>query len=489
MESLACWLTMAGLVSCQGSATVSDPLDRIVRIRPELPVGMEWLYRGTVSENYQSGQAEYSRAYRLETRALAMGERQGRRSVAILTQLRERENGRPPMGQVPGTTVSLQVCGIDDLGRLQDSSTEAGHSVMANAMSERGMFLEVPPGGISMGDIWETPEKGLPVVRWRATARETVQAIPCLKIEGEQVTAEWHLPRADRPSWRRSETVWLGLRNGVAVKVERRMERREPARDTTTETRLVRYELDSSIQYPSSLLGDRMRDIDLAWNLSRAAEPLLKGRAAPEALAVLLKKADSVSESPSTSPYRAAMSQVRRSIDSARKGELPPPDIKPVAWNQPAVSQQAAGALAAGRPAPDFLAPFLRGGTGSANLSAWKDQPLLMVFVQPGTPVAEQVLLACKEWKASSGGALSVVVLAIKPEARNIDRLTRDTSFIVPILDGSGLRISYAVESTPRLVLLDSRHQCVGIFDGWGVETRIDCSSHINRLLKSKPTQ
>lgn len=82
-----------------------------------------------------------------------------------------------------------------------------------------------------------------------------------------------------------------------------------------------------------------------------------------------------------------------------------------------------------------------------------------------------------------------MVVLAIKPEDRNIDRLTRDTSFITPILDGSGLRISYAVESTPRLVLLDSRHQCVGIFDGWGVETRIDCSSQINRLLKPKPTQ
>lgn len=178
MESLACWLTVAGLISAQGSAAVADPLDRIVRIRPELPVGMEWLYRGTVGENYQSGQAEYSRAYRLEARALSMGERQGRRSVAILTQLRERENGRPPMGQVPGSTVSLQVCGIDELGRLLDASAGTGLSVMTNGMSERGMFLEVPPGGISMGDVWETPEKGLPVVRWRATARKRSRRFP-----------------------------------------------------------------------------------------------------------------------------------------------------------------------------------------------------------------------------------------------------------------------------------------------------------------------
>lgn len=487
MASLVCWLTAAGLVCSQSPpAAVSD---RVVRIRPELPAGTEWLYRGQVSENYQSGQAEYSRAYRLETRALALGERQGRRTVAILTQLREKENSRAANGPLPSITSTLRICGIDELGRLQDASPDASMSMAAHAMMEHGMFLEVPPGGITMGDIWETTESGAPVARWRATGRETIQGIPCLKIEGEQATPEWQLPRADRPAWRRSETVWLGLRNGVAARVERKLERREPARDATTETRVVRYELDSSIQYPASLLADRTRDIDQAWNLSRAAAPLLRGGGTPEAFASLLKKSEAMMEAPSPSPYRAAMAQVRRSIESARKGELPPPDIKPIAWTSPASNPPVAGALAAGRPAPDFVAPFIKGGAGSASLGTWKDRALLMAFVQPGTPVAEQVLLACKEWKAVAGDNLTVIVLSVRPDARSLDRLTRDTSFKTPVLDGSGLRISYAVESTPRLVLLDSRHQCLGIYDGWGIETRLDCGQEINRLLQPKPAR
>ena len=484
MASLACWLTVAGLVSFQGQPGVIS--DRVVRIRPELPPGTEWLYRGQVSENYQSGQAEYSRGYRLETRALALGDRQGKRTVAILTQLREKENSRAANAPLPAATTTLQLCGIDELGRLQDASADAGISLAAHAMTERGMFLEVPPGGITMGDIWETTETGMPVTRWQATGRETVQGIPCLKIEGEQVTAEWQLPRADRPAWRRAETVWLGLRNGVAAKVERKLERREPARDATSETRVVRYELDSSIQYPASLLADRTRDIDQAWNLSRAAAPLLRGGGTADAYTALIKKSEMMMEAPSASPYRAAIVQVRRSLESARKGELPPPDIKTVTWTAPSANPPIAGALAAGRPAPDFVTPFIKGGTGSANLGTWKDRALLLAFVQPGTPVAEQVLLACKEWKALAGDNLTVIVLAVKSDARSLDRLTRDTSFKTPVLDGSGLRISYAVESTPRLVLLDARHQCLGIYDGWGFETRLDCGQEIIRMLQPK---
>ena len=485
MASLACWLTLASLVSSQGQPAGGS--DRVVRIRPELPPGTEWLYRGQVTENYQSGQAEYSRAYRLETRALALGDRQGKRTVAILTQLREKENSRAINGQSPAATTSLKLCGVDELGRLQDTSADVGISLAAHAMTESGMFLEVPPGGITLGDLWETTESGMPVARWRATGRETVQGIPCLRIEGEQANAEWQLPRADRAAWRRVETIWLGLRNGVAARVERKLERREPARDATSETRVVRYELDSSIQYPASLLADRTRDIDQAWNLSRAAAPLLRGGGTPEAYAALLKKSETMMEAPSASPYRAALVQIRRSLESARRGELPPPDMKTVAWTPPSTPSTAAGSLAAGRPAPDFVTPFIKGGTGSASLGTWKDRAMLMAFVQPGTPVAEQVLLACKEWKALAGDNLQVIVLAVKSDPRSLERLTRDTSFKTPVLDGSGLRISYAVESTPRLVLLDARHQCLGIYDGWGFETRLDCGQEIGRMIQAKP--
>lgn len=480
MAFSGCWVAVAGLMAFQGP--LPPGLDRVVRIRPELPPGTEWLYRGQVSEGFQSGQAEYSRSYRLETRALALGIRQGKPAVAILTQLREKENARTP-GATPAATATLQVCAIDELGRLQNPANEARMPLAAHSMEERGMFLEVPPGGITMGDMWETTEPGMPVVRWQAIGRETVQGIPCLKIEGLQATAEWQTPRADRPAWQRTETVWLGLRNGVAARVERTLERREPARDTTTETRVVRYELDSSIQYPAPLLADRTRDIDLAWNLTRSAAPLLRGGGKPDEVGAVLKKLEVMAAAPSASPYRAALTQVRRSLESAQRGDLPPPDIRAITRNSG--GNPVAGSLEVGKPAPDFVAPFLKGGEGSANLRTWKDKALLLAFVQPGTPVAEQVILACKEWKTTAGDRLTVIAFAVKADERNIARLTRDTSFRTPVLDGSGLRISYGVESTPRLVLLDSRHQCLGIFDGWGAETRLECGQEITRLLEA----
>ena len=118
MASLACWLTLASLVSSQGQPAGGS--DRVVRIRPELPPGTEWLYRGQVTENYQSGQAEYSRAYRLETRALALGDRQGKRTVAILTQLREKENSRAINGQSPAATTSSAATTIASRGSSRE---------------------------------------------------------------------------------------------------------------------------------------------------------------------------------------------------------------------------------------------------------------------------------------------------------------------------------------------------------------------------------
>jgi hypothetical protein len=86
---------------------------------------------------------------------------------------------------------------------------------------------------------------------------------------------------------------------------------------------------------------------------------------------------------------------------------------------------------------------------------------LLLAFIQPGTTVAEQVVIACKNWKQKAGDGLTVLLLPVKPESRPLERLVRDTSFKTQVLDGSGLRISYAVESTPRLVLLDSKNKCL----------------------------
>ena len=55
----------------------------------------------------------------------------------------------------------------------------------------------------------------------------------CIKIVGEQKTDDWDRPRLDRIAWRRLDTVWLAPGLGVAAKVERIIEKREPGRSTS----------------------------------------------------------------------------------------------------------------------------------------------------------------------------------------------------------------------------------------------------------------
>jgi hypothetical protein len=65
MGILTIWLSMADLALSQNSLAptpmvrpaIENP-DRSVRIQPDWAAGMEWLYRGQITENFQSGQAE-----------------------------------------------------------------------------------------------------------------------------------------------------------------------------------------------------------------------------------------------------------------------------------------------------------------------------------------------------------------------------------------------------------------------------------------------
>jgi hypothetical protein len=60
-----------------------------------------------------------------------------------------------------------------------------------------------------------------------------------------------------------------------------------------------------------------------------------------------------------------------------------------------------------------------------------------------------------------------------------------------PILGGSGIRISYGVETTPKIVLIDPSGIVRGGWLGWGRETPVEVTEELKHWLPAKrqPTQ
>src|SRR5262249_11428664 len=77
-------------------------------------------------------------------------------------------------------------------------------------------------------------------------------------------------------AWRRQDTVWMAPRLGIAYRVERVLERREPASQNVTHRSVLRYELENPLPYPGQLYEDRKQEILQARNFFDAAAPLLR---------------------------------------------------------------------------------------------------------------------------------------------------------------------------------------------------------------------
>src|SRR5262249_10291301 len=151
----------------------------------------------------------------------------------------------------------------------------------------------------------------------------------------------------DHAAWRRQDTVWLAPRPGVANRVERLIERREPAHTRTAYQSVLRYDLDSSLQYNGDY-EERATDIRQARPFRDAAAPLVADpvRYAAQLTALLAKIDFYVEHEPSHSPYREAVLQVKRMVEAVRRGEAPP-----AAPGDEATERRTA---TPGAPAPDF---------------------------------------------------------------------------------------------------------------------------------------
>lgn len=446
-------------------------------VAPRLGASQELAYRGTFAEEARGGTVQFSRFYRLEMRVFVLATPPRGLDVALLTLLRPRDVN-PGVSDSPGlSSVRLERLRVDWQGQV---SCDTGGSLavpLEGAPSiECGAFVEVPSGRVDPGKEWETAEAGRPPRRWRTAGMETIQGSACVRLVSVQQSEDWEQPRADRTAWRRQDTVWMLPRFGIACRVERVIERREPARREPTQRSVLRYELESSLQYPGQLNEDRRQEILQALAFREMAAPLLAtpARYAPQ-LAALLKKINAHLERQPPTPYREAVLQVQRRVEAARRGEIPPV--------LPEETPQAPAVASIGSLAPDFVVSAFT-SPASARLRQWLGRPTLLVFYQPSSSTAAELLLFAQRLDTTHGQRLAVLGMSVVEDAEQVlpQRAALRLSF--PILNGSGLRASYAVETTPKIVLLDGAGIVRGAWLGWGRETAHEVQEELRRWLK-----
>jgi peroxiredoxin len=258
--------------------------------------------------------------------------------------------------------------------------------------------------------------------------------------------------------------------------VERVIERRGPADHEPTQCGKLRYELDSSLVFSGPMAEDRRREITQALTLRDQLVPLLAQptQHGPQ-LVNLVKRVDYYSENQPPTPYRPAILQVQRRAESARRGESPP-----VLFEETAAPATPTAATV-GQLAPDFIANDLT-GSGSARPRRWLGKPVLLIFYNPASPTATEVLRFAQRIWRSYPEHVTVVGLAVG-EIAAAKSQHQDLGLAFPVLDGGGLRISYAVETTPKFVILDSSNIVRGAWLGWGRETPAEVVDELKRWL------
>jgi peroxiredoxin len=453
---------------------------------PRLALSQELVYRGTYDEESTGDRVRFARSYRLDTRVFVLDTPPTGAEVAVLTVLRPRDgrSSTPPgVSDEPVlSSARLQIVRVDLQGHL---TAEAGVNLLAPLdgapVVEYGPFVEVPSSRSEANGFWTVSEPGRPPLTWHSAGNELVNGNSCVKLVGEQQSEEWDKPRADRGAWRRVETAWIMQRLGVAYRVERLIERRDPAATGPGHRHFVRYELESSLQYPGQLSEERRQEIARARSFGESATPLLSepARYGPQ-LDALLGRINQYFERSAPTPYRDAIVQVRKQIEAAKRGETPL-----------AVAREDAPDVAAvatvGQAAPDFVASDIPGTRSvQARLHNWLGRPVLLVFYQPGSPTAEDLLRFARSVHMRFNGVM-VAGLSVSDDARAVRKQQADLGLDFPLLYGNGLRISYGVESTPKMVLIDGTGVVRGTYVGWGHETAGEVLSDLRHWAQQRP--
>ena len=467
-------LTSICLIAC--SLTVTQSPDQTEwRLAPQLVPGLELMYSGTYLEEALGPNVNYQRRYHLETVLFVLEAEPRRWDIAFMTSLNLSEPSKEAKSaakEAP-TSVRLELASVDAQGQLQGNALLA--PIAGPPTIECGFVVETPVLKVGLNQVWEVSDPGRPPRTWRVMGTELCNGVTCVKLTGAQQSEDWDRPRGDHTAWRRIDATWIHPQLGVAQKVERTIERRQPAHVGPTERTTVRFELDSRPVYPSRLRDDRRQEILKAKKFQDEAAPLLAQPAQhrPQ-IDSLLKRISNYVDSQSPTPYRKATVSLRGRLERARRGEAP---AEAAVELEPFTT-----ATRIGDKVPDFLVTDLT-GKESVRLTRMLGRPVFIFFYNPATSDGKEVLRFAQDLSRQFSDRLCIMAMAVTHDPESARKQHADLGLPFPILDGKGLHQTFGVDGTPRLIVLDSEGVLRCGTTGWGIQTPGEIRQELARCM------
>jgi hypothetical protein len=329
--------------------------------RPPLPGrGDELLYAGTVTEAVDRPANRFRRKHELEVRVLALDRRDGAADLAVLTLLRRTDDGAVTgaVGQVVG--VKPEAAPSPPAARLDLVRTRWRERP---GDWQRETALLAPAAALPLALRPGTPARPLPVVPldtfapfefgpfpplsasltgrdrgtrvvvrgqpdgvWKFGPDEVIAGERCARLEMIQQAPDWDAPVGGQTAWRRTDVVWVSVRDETVRRVERVIRQRDGVGPTGVRIETA-YELKEQVKATGRAYDRRRREVELAYATAAELAPLLPDAAklGPRPFEARLARLDQHlrEEDPGT-PYREAVLAVRRQLAAARAGESGP---------------------------------------------------------------------------------------------------------------------------------------------------------------------
>ena len=199
-----------------------------------------------------------------------------------------------------------------------------------------------------------------------------------MRLVAVQQSDDWDTPRADRASWRRRDTAWFSPQYGLTYRYRADLQRRDAAHELPTHRSVLRCDLDSSgLTYSGKLFDERHNEIKQARKFFLDADALIREPEQHKAqLEGILKKIKQYTDAEPPTPFRKAIVQVQKRVESALRGETTPDP-------QTVIPAQAPRA-AVGQRIPDFVCTDLL-TRDTQRLQRLLGKPVVVMFFNPAT--------------------------------------------------------------------------------------------------------
>ncbi len=465
------------------------------QLTPQIAPGLELIYRGEFMDEVLGQNFERQTRYRLDANLLVLEAGVKDWRVAFLTSLRLHDGSDPLAKKLPiipvaapkekvndgPTSLRLELAQVELQGRIRNRDKRLVQIPLKGPPTlECGFLVTVPLTKVGRNYTWEVPEEGRPLMRWQVVGMESSGGISCIKVVGEQKTEDWDRARADQVAWRRRDIVWLHPQLNVAQKVERIIERRDPAREHPTERVSVRYELESHLRYPNILFQERMQEMLKASETYDTTQMLIKEPAQNRTqIDIQLQRLTGHLDRAQNSAYRHVFVHLKSILENAKKGEIPVPHVAEEPAHLPMRG------LGIGHRAPDFVLSALT-QEHATQFKAKHGKPTLVFFYNPATELGKELLAYAKRLSERNGPPVMILAMAVAPNGDAVRKQHQDLRLTFPIHDGNGMRLTFGVEQTPRIVVIDSDGLVSFTQTGWGIPTPFELDDVLQKCQKKE---